>query len=489
MTAADPVRIDGQWIDGRWTGGLPDTVTTNPAHPGQEVSRLASADDAAVDAAVSAAVTAAPAWRSTPALARARILRRLADGLTARGDELARLITTEEGKTFSDATGEVARAVDTMHYHAARALAPSGEVFDSSVPGEQMRTLRFPVGTVALITPWNFPLAIPVWKLAPALAHGNTVVWKPSELSPAVAAVLAECSAEAGMAPGVLNVVFGAGQTGAHLVDDRRIGALSFTGSVATGRRIMGTGGARGLRVQLELGGHNPALVFDDADLDRAADHVCAGAMHATGQKCTATRRVLVQRTVYLPFVERLLERVGALEVGDGFDEQTDVGPLVSADARKRVLAAIEQAVEEGADVLAGGHALDDPALDGGHYVAPTVLAADDQLPLTCREEVFGPVTTVLAFDDDDEAFALANDTDFGLSAAAHTASVARAERALHDLDAGQVNVNGTTTGAELHAPFGGVKASSGPGGREQGEAAREFFTQTRTCYVHPAGW
>lgn len=482
-------RIDGQWIGGGWTGGEPDMVTTNPAHPQREVTRFTSANDGAVDAAIAAAAGAAAQWRGVTAPQRARLLRRLAARIGEHGDHLARLITLEAGKVLSEARGEVARAMDTLHYNAARALAPSGGVFDSPAAGEQIRTLRFPVGVAALITPWNFPLAIPIWKLAPALAHGNTVVWKPSELTPGVAAALAGCITDAGIPSGVVNIVFGAGQTGARMVDDTRVAAVSFTGSVATGERILRSAGVRGIRVQLELGGHNPALVFDDADLDRAADHVCAGAMLATGQKCTATRRVLVQRTVYLPFVERLLERVAALRVGDGFDEDTDLGPLVSADARKRVAAAVEQAVAEGADVLAGGVVLDDPELDGGHYLAPTVLAVRDQQPLTCREEVFGPVTSVLAFDDDDEAFALANDTAYGLSAAAHTAGQARAERALTELEAGQVSINGTTTGAELHVPFGGVKASSGPGGREQGEAAREFFTQTRTCYVHPAGW
>lgn len=488
MTAG-AARIDGQWIGGRWTGGMPDMVTTNPAHPRREVTRFASADDQAVDEAVATAAGAAARWRTIPAQERAGLLRGLAGRIGECGDHLARLITLESGKVLSESSGEVARAIDTLHYNAARALAPGGEVFDSPAAGEQIRTLRFPVGTVALITPWNFPLAIPIWKIAPALAHGNTVVWKPSELTPAVAAALAGCIADAGLPIGVVNIVFGAGGTGARLVDDARVDAISFTGSVATGERILRSAGVRGVRVQLELGGHNPALVFDDADLGRAADHVCAGAMLAAGQKCTATRRVLVQQPVYLPFVERLLERVAALRVGDGFDEHTDLGPLVSADARERVEAAVAQAVTDGADLLAGGAALDDPALDGGHYLAPTVLAVRDQRPLTCREEVFGPVTSVLAFGDDDQAFALANDTAYGLSAAAHTASQTRAERALVELEAGQVSINGTTTGAELHVPFGGVKASSGPGGREQGEAAREFFTQTRTCYVHPAGW
>lgn len=474
--------LPGQWIDGAWLDAGADAVSLDPADPTHEVARFALATDDHVDAAVAAAQSAARTWREVGGVGRARVLRSAARLLAARGDDLARLLVTEEGKTLNEAHGEVDRAIDTLHYNAGRALASVGETFDAASPGTVVRTHRVPVGVVAAITPWNFPVAIPTWKLAPALVHGNTVVWKPSELVPATSVLLAEVLAEAGLPPGVLNVLVGDGAAGARLVAHDQVDAITFTGSVPTGRAVLASAGPRGARIQLELGGHNPALVFDDADLDRAADDIVAGAMHSTGQKCTATRRVLVAEAVHDQLRDRIVSRTRDLRVGPGSDPSTDLGPVVSADARDRVVAAVEHALAQGARALTP---VDPPAgLGGGWFVGPTVLSAPTHDLDICHEEVFGPVTTIVPVPDDDTAFGLANATRYGLSAAIHTCSAARVRRATAEVDAGMLTVNGPTTGAELHVPFGGVKDSTGPGPREMGESAREFFTDTRTVHL-----
>ncbi|HKJ56459.1 MAG TPA: aldehyde dehydrogenase family protein [Nitriliruptoraceae bacterium] len=473
--------LPGQWIAGTWVDPGDDRESTNPAEPVDVVARFGIASADHVDAAVSAASTAARSWHRLGGVERGRILHRVADELSARTDELADLLVREEGKTRSEAVGELERGMDTLHYNAARALAPTGESFDSADRGRVVQTRRVPVGVVAVITPWNFPVAIPIWKLAPALAHGNTVVWKPSELVPAISVLLTEVIAGAGVPNGVVNTLVGDQSTGTHLVAHADVAAITFTGSVPTGQAILAAAGPRGARIQLELGGHNPALVFGDADLDRAATDIVAGAMGSTGQKCTATRRVLVASAVHDDLRDRILARAGALRIGPGSDPATDLGPVVSADSRDRILRAVEVAVDQGATALTPTGRPDQAG--DGWFVRPTVLAGQPDLDI-CREEVFGPVTTLLPFDDDDEAFRLANATPYGLSAAVHTRSAARVRRALEEVDAGLVTVNGPTTGADLHVPFGGVKASSGPGGREMGEAAREFFTETRTAYL-----
>lgn len=482
MSAEAVVRVPGHLIDGDWTGPGDDLVATDPAHPDEEVSRAPTGDAATVEAALAAARAAQPDWAATPAPSRGAVLHAAADRLADDAD-LARLITREQGKTLAEATGEVTRAVATLRYHAERARAPEGETFAAAAPGESVHTVRLPVGVVASITPWNFPLAIPVWKLAPALVHGNAVVWKPAEQTPAVAAHLAGILTAAGLPDGILNMVLGDARTGACLVDSD-VDAISFTGSVPVGRQLLARAAPRGVRVQCELGGHNPAVVLDDAHLDRAADDIVAGAMASAGQKCTATRRVLVDTTVHDALLERLVTRCERLVVGDGLDPASDLGPLIDAAAREEVLAAIAEAVRAGGDVVTGGTAPRDSQQDGGHYVAPTIVslpAEPDQLPRMWREEVFGPVTVVRPVSGPDEAFALANDTAYGLSASVHTASLARARQAISALHAGMISINGPTTGAELHAPFGGLKDSTAPAPREQGPAVRDFFTTTKT--------
>lgn len=488
MSVPTTLDLPGHWIGGGWTGARADAVSTDPAHPSHAVARfpLATADE--VDAAVAAAADAATRWRRAGGVERGRVLRRAATVLERRAEQLARLVTAEEGKTLAEARAEITRAVDTLHYNAARALAPVGESFDATTRGTVARTMRLPVGVVAAVTPWNFPVAIPVWKLAPALAHGNTVVWKPSELTPAISIAVTDALIEAGAGDGVVNLVLGDGTAGRHLVAHPAVAAVTFTGSATTGRDILGCAGPRGTKLQLELGGHSPALVFDDADLDRAASHVVSGAMSSTGQKCTATRRVLVHERVRDELVDRIVEHTARLRVGPGSDPGSDLGPVVSAEAREKVTGEVQRALEQGGTALTGTDAPADPRLAEGHYVAPTVLAVDSPDLDICKREVFGPVTAVLTFEDDDEAFTLANATEYGLSAGVHTRSAARVRRALDEIIAGVVTVNGPTTGADLHVPFGGTKASSGPGAREMGEAAREFFTDTRTVYLDVNG-
>jgi alpha-ketoglutaric semialdehyde dehydrogenase len=475
----------GHHIAGAWVAGRDEVRRTNPARPAEEVSRAPVATDREVDDAVAAASQALGGWRATTAVRRGALLHAAASLTEQRSELLVELMVREAGKLVADARGEVVRAVDTLRYNAELGRAATGQLFGSSEASEEVRTVRVPVGVVALVTPWNFPLAIPTWKLAPALVHGNTVVWKPAPETPAVSAAFMRILADAGLPAGVCNLVHGGAEVGRRLVAAAEVAAVSFTGSVAAGADVAATASAHGARSQLECGGHNPALVFADADLEAAAGHIVAGAMSAAGQKCTATRRVIVVPEVREALLELILERVAALRVGDPSDPRTELGPLISAAARDRVLAAVAQATSAGAAVLAGGHAVDDP--HGGHLVAPTVLGVEDPHAVAlCREEVFGPVTAVLDADDEQAAFALANATDYGLAAAVFTRDAGRIRRSIEELAVGVIHVNGPTTGAELHVPFGGVKRSGSAAWREQGETARDFYTELRTAYLRP---
>lgn len=414
-------------------------------------------------------------------LARGKVLRTAAQLLEARAEEIAALMTREQGKTLADSRGEVGASVETLYYHAGAARRPTGVTFPSANPDEVIRTVRRPVGTVGVITPWNFPLQIPVWKIAPALMWGNTVVWKPASDTPAMAVALAEIFAEAGVPAGVLNLVLGPGSMGADLVADRRIDAVTFTGSVPVGHSIRDVVIPRGGRLQMELGGHNPAIVLPDADMAGAAVFITAAAMNSTGQKCTATRRVIAVGTAYDSLVPELTAKVQALRVGPGADPDSEIGPLVSRRARDEVAGAIEQAICEGATVLAQA---DLPGQDAGCFVAPTVLEGEATLTIAC-EEVFGPVTTVLRVPDLDAAIELANATPFGLTASVFTRDEAAVRRCLDEVDAGLIKVNGPSTGSEVHAPFGGLRDSSFPAPREQGsDAVADFFSVTKTAYL-----
>ena len=439
-----------------------------------------NADD--VREAISAAAEAFLDWAAAPAAERARQLEAAAALIASRTEEIAREMTVEMGKPLRESRGEVERAAQILRYFAGEAYRSTGESFEQSATGAQVFTRRRPLGVVALITPWNFPIAIPLWKLAPALVYGNTVVLKPAVDAPATALSVAAAFHEAGLPPGVLNVVTGAGSTvGAALVEDARVAAVSFTGSVAVGEEIRRKAAGTGKRVQLELGGQNPLIVMDDADLRRAVEAAFAGAFFSAGQKCTATRRIYVQSAVYDRFRELLVERIGACRLGDPQDPVTEVGPIVNERQLAQVLAAIERGKAEGGTVLTGGKRVEGGAL----LVEPTLFEhVADHAFLSC-EEVFGPVTSLYRFETLDEALRRANAVRFGLSAAVFTSSLATAARVEAEAAAGLIHVNSQTAGADVHVPFGGIKAS-GYGPHEQGRAAIEFFTDQVTIYVDP---
>ena len=469
-------------IGGEWVAGTGDTSRSiNPALPSEVVAEYSPATATELDAALTAATDARGAWDRKGVLARGLILRTAAGLLEQRAEQIAELMTREEGKILADSRGEIGGAIETLYYHAGAARRPTGVTYPSANPDEIVRSVRRPVGVVGVITPWNFPLQIPVWKIAPALMWGNTVVWKTASDTPAVAVALAEIFQEAGVPAGVLNLLLGPGSLGAELVADPRVAAVTFTGSVPVGHQIRETVIGRGARLQMELGGHNPALVLPDADIPAAAAFITAAAMGSTGQKCTATRRVIAVGTAYDQLKDELTQRVGAMRVGPGLQDGIEIGPLVSARARDEVVGAIDEAVREGAVVLARA---DLPQDDRGAYVAPTLLEGDSSLTIA-SEEVFGPVTLLMRANDLDAAITLANSTDFGLTASVFTRDESVARRCLDEVDAGLIKINGPSTGSEVHAPFGGVKDSSFPAPREQGsDAVADFFSVLKTAYL-----
>ncbi|WP_020495966.1 aldehyde dehydrogenase family protein [Sciscionella marina] len=480
-TANEPAALR-HLVGGAWhAGDGAQRESTNPARPDEVVARYRIAGDALLDEAVAAARGAAREWATAGAIARGKVLRKAAGLLAERAESVALLMTREEGKTLPESRAEVELSVETLHYHAGRGRSADGVSYPSGHPDELIRTVRRPLGVVAAITPWNFPLQIPAWKLAPALLCGNTAVWKPASETVAVAAAFAEVLAEAGLPDGVLNLLLGPGELGADLVARPEIDGVTFTGSVPVGRSIQATVLPRGAKVQLELGGHNAAIVLPDVDKGEAAEAIVAGAMSSTGQKCTATRRVIAVGEAYDALVPELVSRVRALVVGEGTEEASRIGPLVSARAREEVTAAVAQAEREGARVLARP---EQRPPETGHFVQPTVLEGDTGLTI-CQEEVFGPVVTLLRADSLEEAVTIANGTRFGLTAAVFTCDERVVRRCVSELDAGLVKVNAPNTGSELHAPFGGLKESSFPAPREQNaDTSAEFFTWSKTAYL-----
>jgi len=360
-------------------------------------------------------------------------------------------------------------------------------VLPSVNPNTLLFTERVPLGVVGLITPWNFPVAIPLWKAAPALVYGNTVVLKPSDLSPHTAHLLAEVLHEAGLPAGVFNLVQGRGAAGKALVEDPGVDGVSFTGSVKTGRSIAAACGARGAKYQLEMGGKNPVVVLEDADLGQAVELTVQGAMKSAGEKCTATSRAIVVESIADEFTRRVVERVRHLEVGPGTDAHAYLGPVITEESKERVLGFVARAKDAGANLLCGGLAGHRPDLAHGHYVWPTVVDRVTPDMEIAREEVFGPVLAILRVPDFDAALAVANDVAYGLSASVFTRDIGSALRFAREVEAGLVRINGETAGVEPQAPFGGMKGSSS-GSREQGQAAKEFFTQYKTIYFDRAG-
>jgi aldehyde dehydrogenase (NAD+) len=469
------------YVGGEWTPARSGNTyeKRNPANPEEVVGEFPASGKDDVDAAVEAAAAAFPGWSELPAASRAAVLMRGVDAIEARVEDMAADMTREMGKPLREARLEAARTAAIFRYFAGEAWRPTGEHYEQSATGSALYTLRRPLGVVGLITPWNFPAAIPAWKMAPALVYGNTVVLKLAQEAPLTGLHLAAALDEAGIPKGVLNVVIGRGaEVGTPLVEHPKVRAISFTGSVAVGHQVRDQATALGKRVQLELGGHNPLIVTADADLPRAVEAAYAGAFWSAGQKCTATRRIYVQAPIYDEFRQRLLDRIESGKVGDPADPETEVGPLVNEKQLTDVLEAVEQGKREGGRLLTGGERIDEDS----YLMAPTLFeeVADDAM-LSC-EEVFGPVTSLYRFKTLDEAIERANAVEFGLSAAIFTSSLAATQEFVKRLEAGLLHVNSQTAGADVHVPFGGIKGS-GFGPHEQGRAALEFYTEVVTVY------
>jgi acyl-CoA reductase-like NAD-dependent aldehyde dehydrogenase len=447
----------------------------NPHHPSEVVLEFEPAGRNGVDKAVRAAKSGLEQWSRAPAAERGTALTSIARGIEVRSDELVDLMATEVGKPVSEGRAEVGRAIAIFRYYAQIVLAADGETYPSQDGSAWLISRRYPVGVCGLITPWNFPAAIPAWKTAPALAYGNTVVLKPAPESTATTTML--CEIATGHLPdGVLLVAPGDAETGEALVDHPDVPAISFTGSVQVGHAVAGRAAGRGARVQCEMGGQNPSIVLADADLDAAAKTIAYAAMGYAGQKCTATGRVLVEAPVYDSFKDSLVSAVEELEVFDPFKESCLVGPMIRLESRDDALGALQRG---GGNVLTGGRTPDAE----GFYLEPTLVEVTDRSSVLAKEEVFAPVTAVVEVRDADDAVAVANDVKYGLSAALFTSDIHRATALLPRIEAGLVRTNAPTTGVEFWAPFGGTKASSiGP--REQGFAARDFYTESRTMLI-----
>jgi len=457
------------------------TPNVNPSDTADVIGEFAHGSAADALAAVEAARQALPRWAFASPQERADVLDRAGTEVIARADELGDLLAREEGKTLPEARGEVVRAGQILKFHGGQALRNAGEVLDSIRPGLDVTVTREPLGVVSVITPWNFPIAIPAWKIAPALAYGNTVVFKPAELVPASAWELVDALRRAGLPDGVLNLVMGSGrEIGPVLTGNADVDGVSFTGSLGTGENILATATPQRTRVQLEMGGKNPLVVLDDADLDIAVDVALQGAFGSTGQRCTASSRLVVTSGIHDRFVAALTQAMAEWHVDDARAEGTQMGPVVDAGQLAQDESYLVTAAREGGEVV-GGERVERTA--AGHYLAPALVVGTDNAMTVNREEVFGPVASVIEVADYDEALAVANDTEFGLSSGIVTTSLAAASHFRRHSTAGMVMVNVPTAGVDYHVPFGGRRASSfGP--REQGTHAREFFTVTKTTYL-----
>ncbi|MCK6401686.1 MAG: aldehyde dehydrogenase family protein [Sphaerotilus natans subsp. sulfidivorans] len=476
--------IAGEWVDGRTAA---DNI--NPSDTRDVVGLYARADAEQAAEAIAAAHAAQPRWAASTPQQRFDALDAVGSELLARRAELGDLLAREEGKTLAEAVGEVVRAGQIFKFFAGETLRTGGELLPSTRPGLSVEITREPVGVVGIITPWNFPIAIPAWKIAPALAHGNAVVFKPAENVPASAWALAEILSRAHLPAGTFNLVMGRGRdVGEALLNDARVSAVTFTGSEATGRKVaQACIGRRGpmARFQLEMGGKNPLVVLDDADLEVAVNCAINGAFFSTGQRCTASSRLIVTDAIHDRFVAAMVERMKALVVGDARDARTSIGPVVDAGQLQQDTDYIDIGRREGARLAFGGEKRE--TVDGkpGFYLQPALFVDTHNGMRINREEIFGPVASVIRVRDAEEALATANDTEFGLSSGVCTTSLKLASHFKRHLQAGMVMVNAPTAGVDPHVPFGGRKGSS-HGPREQGRHAAEFYTTVKTTYVAP---
>jgi aldehyde dehydrogenase (NAD+) len=477
--------IDGKWVDAANGTTFEDI---NPANKTDLLGSFPRSDHRDVDRAVEAAKTHFPAWRQVPAPRRAEVLFRTAEILGRRKEELAQLITREMGKVLKESRGDVQEAIDMVFYIAGEGRRLWGETTPSELPDKFAMTVRVPLGVVGAITPWNFPLAIPTWKLAPALVAGNAVVYKPAEDTPLIAVRLVEILLEAGLPPGVVNLVHGHGEeAGAPLVRHPDVALISFTGSSEVGREVAIACAAEHKRVSLEMGGKNPILVMEDADLDLAVDGTIWGGFGTTGQRRTAASRILVHKKVVKEFTDRLVTKAQELRLGDGLSPTTDVGPVINETHLKRIHGYTKIGLKEGAKLLCGGEIYREGECKRGFFYAPTVFGDVHAKMRIAQEEIFGPSVAILSVAGLEEAIEIANGTRYGLACAIYTRDIGRAFRAIDGLGAGIVCVNASTIGAEVHLPFGGIR-QTGNGHREGGRQVLDAFTEWKTVYIDYSG-
>jgi acyl-CoA reductase-like NAD-dependent aldehyde dehydrogenase len=480
-------RSYSNFIGGEWVGARSGKTyqTTNPADTRQTVAEYAASAAEDASQAVEAAQRAFIGWAAMTPVARGRVLSKTSQILESRKAELSELLTREEGKTLTESTGEVQRSIDIFRFFGGVSYTLGGQTIPHDLPGNLLYTTRQPLGVVGLITPWNFPVAIPAWKMAPALVAGNSVVIKPASQAPALTFELAKALAEAGLPKGVLNVVTGDGRSvGGELATNPGVVALSFTGSYTVGNQIYQQLAARIARAQMEMGGKNPTIVLADADLDLAATLVAKAGFGLTGQACTATSRAIVEESVVEPFIEKLVAKAKALKVGNGLTPGIEMGPAVNKQEIDGNFEHIAHAQKEGAKLVFGGQRLSDGDLAHGHFMSPAVLRDVTPKMRVAREEVFGPVVAVLAVENFDEALSLANSLDVGLSASIVTRDIKKAMTYAERIEAGVVKINQISTGLALQAPFGGVKKSSTDSFKEQGPNAIDFYTRIKTVYL-----
>jgi aldehyde dehydrogenase (NAD+) len=468
--------IDGQWV------GTDGVENINPSNTAEVVGVYARATAEETKQAIAAAKAAFPAWSRSGILERHAILSKTSQEILARKTELGELLSREEGKTLPEGIGEVTRAAQIFDFFAGEVLRLAGEVLPSVRPGVGVEITREPIGVIGIITPWNFPIAIPAWKMAPALAYGNTVVIKPADLVPGSTWAIVDILQRAGLPKGVLNLVMGKGSVvGQTMLDSKDVNAISFTGSVGTGKRVAAASIEHNRKFQLEMGGKNPTVVLDDADLKVAVETVAQSAFFSTGQRCTASSRVIVTEGIHDAFVDALCERTKNLRVGDALAKDTEIGPVVDPSQLKQDMDYIGIGQDEGAELRAGGHRVNAPT--EGYFLQPALFTGVTNQMRIAREEIFGPVAAVIKVKDYEEALATANDTEFGLSAGIVTTSLKYATHFKRNAEAGMVMVNVPTAGVDFHVPFGGRKGSS-YGSREQGKYAAEFFTVVKTAYT-----
>lgn len=477
--------INGKWADAKSGKTFENR---NPANWDEVIGTFPLSDKQDVDEAVQAARKAFETWRLVPAPKRGDILRKVGDLLTVRKEDLARTMTREMGKVLLETRGDVQEGIDTAYYAAAEGRRLFGHTVPSELPNKFNMAMRVPIGVAAIITPWNFPMAIPTWKIFPALVCGNTVVFKPASDTPATAAALVEILIEAGVPIGVVNIVHGGGNAvGMALVEHPDIDLISFTGSSAVGKKISELAGKTLKRVSLELGGKNAQIVMDDANLELALEGILWGAFGTTGQRCTATSRLIVDEKVYETFLNMVVERTKKLRLGDGLQDGIDVGPCVNENQRETVDGYVQIGIKEGARVVVGGKKKEGNELSKGWFYEPTILAEVTPTMRVAREEIFGPVLAVIKVRSLEEAIEVSNATPYGLSSSIYTQDINNAYRAIRDIKAGITYINSPTIGAEAHMPFGGVK-ETGNGHREGGWTVYDFFSEWKTVYVDYSG-